>query len=403
MTLRWIVTCMLLFALDSVGACSCGPPDVCTTDSQCDATGQGYNKCSIAGPTKGTCICADDRGCGGNGEFCNARGSCQAIVGCGNNEDCANTDLFCDVTSSRCLSLTECDGDTCCTQDSQCPFGSVCDPAVHQACVPGCRDDGDCVLGLGCTSGGLGSLGTCGSACTADNQCLSQYLCNLGRGECELDTRAPYCQACTGGVASDDCGTPGNYCLIDTTINSDPPTEFCGADCSNGQGCPASYGCEQVIIVPPSTPQCGVEICNNNVCSTSGGACANNEDCPIGPPYGDCAQRFNPERAGNCDTAPFGVCDADADCDGTCILKECRGSGEAGVLGFCSCTTNSDCPSDTCKDADPGAGIKGHCELSGHECLQGAECDTITCVEGGCLIGSNCAPANDRSCGDLLP
>ena len=40
----------------------------------------------------------------------------------------------------------------------------------------------------------------------------------------------------------------------------------------------------------------------------------------------------------------------------------------------------------------------GHCELSGHPCYLDFECDVITCVEGGCLIGQNCAPANGLSC-----
>jgi hypothetical protein len=376
-------------------ACDCGQGGPCDDDADCDPEGQGYRGCELE---SGLCICIDDRGCG-DGEFCNAAGSCQAIAGCATNDDCGNS-LFCDVTSSRCLSLTECGGEDCCTIDSQCAYTFVCEP-ITKACIEGCRDDGDCLLGQGCVGGGLGRLGLCGTACTNDTLCDPGEICNLDTGVCEKDVRGPYCLSCAGGVGSDDCGEPGNYCLVDTTIATNPPTEFCGVDCWNGEACPNGYECSDVIIVPPSAPLCGAEACVGDVCTTSGGGCTVSEDCPFGPPQGNCVEERG-GRAGNCDTPPYTPCSQDSECDGTCILTECRG-GEGDVLGSCSCTTNSDCPVDDCVGGDPQTNTRGHCRLSGHDCFQNFECEVITCVEGGCLIGSNCAPSNDRSCADLLP
>ena len=100
-------------------------------------------------------------------------------------------------------------------------------------------------------------------------------------------------------------------------------------------------------------------------------------------------------------------CSKDGDCPtGTCDVVACLGGSEGGLLGHCTCTRDSDCPSDTCKDAntsDPQNPVLGHCVLSGHACFENFECDVITCVQGGCFIGQNCAPSADRTCSDLQP
>lgn len=399
------------FALAFVGlvaaGCNCGGPALCTTDAQCDATGEGFSACKL---DEGICICTDDRGCGQD-EFCNALGRCQTIAGCVTNEDCGDNGqgLFCDITTSQCLSLQECnpaEGQTCCSLDSQCPFRQICD-TLTLTCVDGCRDDGDCLIGEGCAGAGFGRLGTCGTACTADNLCAFGELCNLTAGLCELDTRGPYCQGCEGGVASDDCGTKGNYCLTDSVNGG----EFCGVDCYGEEACPNGYECQDVIIIPPSAPFCTFpESCEiaegqaSGVCTRSLTTCTTDEECPEGPPGGDCFASTG--RNGSCAVDPNIGCTFDADCpEGSCIRIECRG-GEGDVFGHCSCTRNSDCPADECDGADlsdPQHPVRGFCKLSGHGCFEDVDCDVISCVEGGCLIGSNCAPSNDRSCRDLLP
>jgi hypothetical protein len=140
------------------------------------------------------------------------------------------------------------------------------------------------------------------------------------------------------------------------------------------------------------------------MCTRSLTACAVDEDCPEGPPGGDCFQQVG--RRGSCAVDTNIECGEDSDCpEGSCILIECRGS-EGERFGHCSCTRDSDCPRDECDGSDlsdPNNPVLGFCKLSGHDCYEDFECDVITCVEGGCLIGSNCAPSNDRSCRDVLP
>jgi hypothetical protein len=406
-----IVLAFVFAALSALGACgNCAQSGPCTSDFECDATGQGFQACDL---DSGLCVCKDDRACGPD-EFCNAVGRCQTVSGCGTNDDCGGGDsgLFCDVTTSQCLSLLECSpeqGQSCCSLDSQCPFRQICD-TLTLTCVEGCRGNADCLIGEGCTGAGFGALGVCGTRCTDDNLCANGELCNLTTGQCELDTRGPYCLGCAGGVASDDCGDFGNYCLTDSVNGG----EFCGVDCYAGEACPQGYGCSDVIIIPPSAPFCTFpEICviadgaGSGVCSRSTGtACVQDEDCPEGPPGGDCHIQTN-GRFGSCALDPNINCQSDADCtsvDGDeCIRIECRG-GEGDSFGHCTCTRDSDCPVDVCVGADlsdPNNPVQGHCELSGHDCFEAFECDIITCVEGGCLIGANCAPSNDRSCRDL--
>lgn len=372
----------------AIARCDC-TADRCRSDDDCDPEGQGYRTCDV---DSGLCLCRDDRGCG-DGERCNALGSCQVIAGCGSNDDCA-ADQFCDALRGDCLARNVCGDGDCCSLDGQCPYGSVCE-ALTFRCVEGCRDEGDCLLGQGCEGAGLGRLGTCGTRCTTDQLCGFGELCEGASGTCVLDNRGPYCLGCTGGVQSDDCGDFGNYCLLDTVNGG----AYCGVDCAQGQACPNGYECRDVIILPRQTlPTCALpEACEEEVCSRSGTSCVEDEDCPEGPPGSDCPRA----DIGNCDTEPTVACESDAACAGRCRKQECRGR-EGANFGVCSCTRDTDCPRDRCLDADAATATRGHCELSGHDCFEDLDCDVITCVEGGCLLGQNCKPSNDRTCADLL-
>ncbi len=368
----------------------------CASDADCDILHQGSNKCDV---DSGLCLCTDDAGCSA-GELCNAAGRCQATGGCAANDDCG-AGLFCDVTTSQCLAEHGCgEGNTCCTLDDQCPFRQICD-VVTQTCVAGCRDDADCLIGEGCQGAGFGRLGVCGTACTSELQCRFGQLCNLSTGTCEDDNRGPYCGGCSGGVNSDDCGTFGNFCLLDTVNGG----SYCGVDCAQGQTCPFGYECIDVIILPRSTlPTCALpEACVDGHCARTGAVCGVDEDCPEGPPGSDCPRA----DVGNCELSTGTACSSDDDCPslGACLKQECR-QREGASFGVCSCTRDSDCPSDTCQGADVSDlqhPVAGHCELSGRSCFEDAECDVITCVGGGCLLGKNCKPGADHTCVDFLP
>jgi hypothetical protein len=372
----------------------------CTANSDCDPQGLGFSACNVV---DGTCLCTDDRGCGDN-EVCNSLGRCQTESGCNSNDEC-NSGLFCDVTTNQCLAVDECApgaGETCCVLDSQCGFNSVCD-ALAKKCIPGCRDEGDCILGQACVRGLGQPLGQCAAGvCSGDNLCAFGQICNSD-GVCVNDTRGPYCLGCSGGVASDDCGARGNFCLTDSVNGG----EFCGVGCVDGQACPFGYTCSDVIIIPPAAPFCSGEVCVIEPGETTGRCaintavgCTSDQDCPIGFPGGDCPRG----SVGNCRLAQLTACTTNSDCaDGDeCVKQECR-FGEGDAFGYCSCTRDSDCPRDRCINIDPVDGL-GDCELSGRDCYTDAECDAvISCIEGGCFIGQNCAPQDGRTCRDFLP
>jgi hypothetical protein len=415
---RFIVTSALAMTL--FGALGCEETKVgtgsCVSHDECGE----YQACDM---DTGACICVDDRGCG-DGEFCNAAARCQALSGCRTNSDClvVEDDLcgssFCDITSNRCIGYCECDpeeDEVCCSLDSQCAYNEICEDFSGK-CRSGCRSDGDCMPGYGCTDiQAGGGVGVCTEGiCTANNQCKYGELCNLETGECIFDSRGPYCESCTGGVASEDCGDPGNYCLLDTT---DPTGQasFCGVNCAQGQACPNGYSCNEVIILPSSTPTCGVEICvitegqPTGYCSQNTTInCSANADCPMGPPGGNCPRAVT----GNCLIDQTQDCTEDIECcsdptacpEGSCVKQRCRG-GEGSAYGVCSCTRDLDCPRDECRGADltdMDNPITGYCHLSGHPCYEDIDCDVIACIRGGCRIGANCTTGNDRSCRDIL-
>ncbi len=436
---RWFAS-LFVFGLAAFGAgCPSGSAaDGCTSDFDC---GSEFRTCDTA---SGTCLCNDARGCDDN-EVCNEFGFCQANSGCLTNADCKTDGQgceveFCNVKTNQCESTCACDpaaGEICCAVDAQCPFDHIC-ADLDGVCVPGCREDGDCRLGSGCVKDSITALlGVCeAGTCTANNQCGTGDICDLNTGLCQFDDRGPYCYSCTGGVASDDCGEPGNYCLTDS---SDPTgqSSFCGVDCSQQQACPFGYSCNDVIIIPQTLPFCNVELCDipdgetvgTCTATTPTVTCSADEDCPLGPPGGTCP-RYNQacEPGGTCPSGtecptsgvcpPYGhclvgqaPCELDADCcedegecpEGSCVLQRCVG-GEGDAFGHCTCTIDSDCPRDECNDedlSDPENPILGNCGLSGHACYTDDDCDTIACVDGGCRIGANCAPSNDRNCRDL--
>ncbi len=405
----------------------------CESDPDC---GEGF-RCEVE---SGICLCAGDSVCDVF-EFCNAAGFCQLRSGCVSNEDCLSDGAgcereFCDVNLGQCVSSCFCqpdEGEECCTEDTQCAFGEIC-ASVDGKCREGCRSDGDCRLGEGCEIDGFAPIGVCGGACTSDYLCDAAEKCDTALGMCLEDERGPYCGTCSGGLLG-DCGADANFCLL----NAQDPTgqsSFCGVDCGLGQECPAGFQCNNVIILSGLLPPCQlVERCINRVEGAGQCArhleidCVEDGDCPEGPPGSDC-----PKNKRDCDvgaTCPGGsvcpenglcpsygncvsdgrICERDSDCcendetclQGSCRLQECR-EDEGDAFGVCSCTEDSDCAGDTCigaDDSDIGNLQSGICEITGRECLSDSDC-SIRCIGGGCRVGSNCTPANGRSCADLF-
>lgn len=397
-TTRAVIVCFAVACAVLTSGSSCpvfGPQNrECRTNLECGP----YRECNTR---TGQCRCTDNRGCGA-GEFCNAVQQCQVVAGCVDNGDCdeQGDNLICNVKTSQCETAE------LCYDDAHCPLGRFCDAMVG-ACVEGCRDEGDCPLKAGCIRDPPSAVyGTCRTnACSVSDQCQPGFNCDLLTSQCVQDRRGPFCGPCQSFDPTDpECGDdPANYCLIDT---GDPTGRghYCGVDCFYGQACPSGYSCEDVIIVGlPGTEQCFREECRNGQCTVSQGAsCHEQRDCPFGLPGGNCQRAREGICAGTLDQR----CRDDGECGGSpgsCHLASCSG-GENEAIGFCTCVIDLDCPQDTCRGADlsnPANPVRGRCFLSGHYCYEDEDCSTISCVNGGCLIGRNCAPSGERRCVEL--
>jgi hypothetical protein len=263
----------------------------CQKDSDCGSPASAF-RCELQ---TGQCYCRSDEGCPPR-QFCNTSGFCQDRSGCEKNADCLDPSLFCDTTTGSCLTYGRC------TSDLQCELGQVCDGA-RSTCVPGCRSSGDCPgSSCRCGSGACACPGTtpaevqrcqvgvCDSEFCADNSfCRFGELCavppdagNLEDGgapqaRCFSDAdpdRRPYCARCLSGGGISTCGSGANFCIIDTRNNSD----YCGADCSEGQSCPRGYGCRDIRVVFTRW-QCG----GGQTCPGDNALpCASDTDCKRG-------------------------------------------------------------------------------------------------------------------------
>jgi hypothetical protein len=225
------------------------------------------------------------------------------------------------------------------------------------------------------------------------------------------------------------CDDPRNFCLVNSQ-ELGGFTNFCGVDCSLGQPCPSGYDCRNVIVLTRSTCQSTAECrCDPNQISFASATCSLPTPCvprgPDGQPDPD-ARSCVVEGAASCNGGASGgdadcvvprgetqgncTCAADADCPngGTCVAGLCCGGdvrpeedlrcvgGEGRVTGFCTCATDDDCGRDSC---DPSS---GSCRITGVPCVPGQnDCPPIACVNGGCLIGQNCAPEQGLACSEV--
>ena len=104
--------------------------------------------------------------------MCNAAGFCQPRLRCDSTTDCAPGSI-CDSPTGVCIPQ-----DTC-TLDLQCKQGEVCEGF---ACVPGCRNTGDCPLSEVCRAC---APGTSAAQCPVGKECVqgvcdSQLSCRYG-------------------------------------------------------------------------------------------------------------------------------------------------------------------------------------------------------------------------------
>ncbi len=363
----------------SAGSSGCGKDSDCGDPAafRCDAA-------------TGACLCRTSQGCSA-GEICNDLGYCQSHVGCSDNSDCP-TGFLCDSTASACIAVGRC------ANDLQCSLGQVCDPST-KTCLAGCKSAGDCgqravCLCAGGGDGGAGQVpcqcdaldaegrvscpvGQCSTTtCASDSDCAYGQRCRAaadgGLPACASDydpSLRPYCDNCVWSQEQDTCGSGPNFCLYSTYTQSN----YCGVDCSQGQGCAEGYECKDVIVVYrrtlcTSTDQCaGADFRSSQTCSKD-------SDCPLN-----------------------GLCSADGFCYGRCTPHE--GANQS----FCACVVDDDCVQDSCEPTTRTCTIsKRPCDLYGNGCAQ-----KIRCVDfggqGGCVIGQNCKPLEGLTCAGVRP
>jgi hypothetical protein len=328
--------------------------------------------------------CAKEQVRGGGGCHTNAdchsgfvcdpsTGACRSpFTTCMSDADCPEN-TFCNSAEGNCIDSAHC------TADVQCPFDSICDTTVFQ-CVPGCHEAGDCNLGKVCrckdgtvpaSDGGSCETGLClTGTCDDDTDCDYGDLCepdDMGINRCVLDTRGPYCQGCAyepGAITH--CGNDAaNFCLVDRKV--DYYMTYCGVDCSQGQACPFGYSCQNVLIL-------------------TRGLCQQDSDCPVtGPP---CTSLLDCEGA-RCDLAT-------GHCAGKCSFNE------DSLQGYCTCTSDADCPTDSCDVTSRTCTLSRQpCTLNGDECSHQIYCSKAP-DKSACYIGANCKPSLGLTCTQVL-
>jgi len=150
------------------------------------------------------------------------------------------------VTAALLLSLLACGGDSECSAEVECSFGTVCveGQCITKACatsaqcpmettcdagrcVDGCAEDVDCYPGDACSE-----TGSCEPAACRDTRldCGFGQFCNEFTGSC-YDAGGYYCKPCND---DNDCGGNGNYCT---------GSGYCGVTCESDNDCPSGYQC----------------------------------------------------------------------------------------------------------------------------------------------------------------
>lgn len=317
-------------------------------------------------------------------------------------EGCA----LCDAASNRCL--------TTCSEQSDCPDGSVCDDgacrlprpsytAIGQPCSAACEA---CVPAL---DSQFESTEVCTAVCESDDTCPSGFDCRRpesgGPALCTPGSRSAGEPAGIFNCFNDVVGvsviveTSQDRLCTDICLSDDSACPYgfaCGgADCEctagSNRGC-WEYTCTTAAFgngnfpVPVCLPQPGF-----------GTTCDEDLDCPQGD-YCKGGACVLDDRAG-CNVC--GACTTHEECG---LGGYCTGLRDSDV-GTCTklCRTNDDCPGESaCVDWDDGRGGERVCGSNvpaepGDFCAAGWTCevecrDDVPCEDGKVCDDGACVP-----------
>jgi hypothetical protein len=310
--------------------CLTGSADECPTGTYCASTNTCETGCKTAADctTAGSDAGADEAGADGAGDGGGAK-------------------LTCNTTTHRCVG---------CTDDADCPLGSVCD-ATSNACVPGCNPKHPCAPGKECcgttcydTQKDPNNCGGCGKTCPtvangapgcAAGEC-GVGKCDLGYDDCDkkaangcevsLDTSADHCGACFNkcSLSNASASCTAGACAI---AACDPGFDDCDKDPKNG--CETSLKtetncgtCGTVCAIPNATSSCSTGTCTRVACN------AGFDDCDKDPKNG-CEANLTTGGAGPSGSNTIVNCKT---CGNTCsVTNGTPACGAAGCeVGSCS-------------------------------------------------------------------
>jgi MYXO-CTERM domain-containing protein len=256
----------------------------------------------------------------------------------------------------------ECRGSSSCTYASASTVcvGASCDPATSIAVKDAfCNGSGTCVPGAteNCAPNACNAVKTgCGTGCSTDAECSAGSYCSSSNCLVKKDNGA----ACS---AINQCKS--NFCVDGVCCNN-----ICDGQCSSCNGTTPGT-CSAVTGAPTG----GRPACATDGISTCGGACG-------GTSLGACVYPTSECRPASCDS---GVAILAANCDGagTCPLtttKVCTPYTCKGTSCATTCVVDGDCgASSYCK-----AGVCTPKSVVGDGCATDAECSTGLCVDGAC-------------------
>jgi len=374
------------------GACQLEPAVCTVTEAPTCPPGKTpelEGNCLTGGCVTGRCAtrCAADWDCS-SADVCQVYGDgCSACFpkACEDFLDCPNAT---DCREGRCQLRTE----PTCSADAPCAEGLECDLQQCGACEPPC----DCVTSADCGDGERCLDCACIPGCKNDGDCQLPRRCHVESGECrgcecEQDDTCPageYCNGCfcqPGCRTNDDC-PPWEVCTAGP-LQACAPEVGCTrpADCREGQRC-----VDTRCIPEPGRCAAGVEPCEPffDSCSCDY-VCARLHEQPL-----PCSR----ECPGAPPSPPLCLCT-----DEGCIVGRCEG------------TTGISCPAPYhCSHLDPGRlQDKGVCREgrppARELCRFDADCAPEVCCEG--TIGTRCVQAELTACQtpvscadeDLLP
>lgn len=392
---------VLLFALAAV-ASGCTEKRNFAGECQRDADCPVGSACRITGRTDavGICVCRSDEACG-PGEECNSQGVCQARSGCRITADCTDEpNTYCDVGTGACIPLTKCGNLV------HCDPGFVCDPTTG-GCIAGCYGHGDCPLYAACTVTDGSALGACLTG-TCGDKSFCDYGDSCNNGMCAPFSSPNNCLPCGDGVNT--CPNPFDYCLTNQQYDPNRPQTgspaFCSTECTSEDSCPNGYNCVRIVV--PTQNECRSPAdCNpGSECRLGEAAlrgwctCQSDEECSPDTVQPICqkscgglgvipcetgAECLSGNCAGACLSPAGQQCSDDSQCQPTQLCQ----SNRCLTDGITACTRGRDCLCNA-----------GRCINGGRACTTAADC-TLSCTDGGCLIGAGCAPAEGLLCPEL--